>query len=313
MYYPQDSSRTSGKGKGGQGKGKGGGGPTKSPSAVDVDPAQTPTRSPSGIPSGIPTGTPSDIPSGIPTGAGAGGADCAPVTYDGVTYDVVLIGDQCWTTQNLRTTKYADGTPIKKGNNGAVWKDDTEGATVFYVNKDDEDTCSTCQALCWYGRLYNWYAVNNAKGLCAPGWRVPSDQDWTKLETYVKDNGFSGNEGLALRGNETCHWRDGQKDPANLGTNDFGLTIVGQGFRFDSGPWSDTGAEYGIYWTSTAASQAGWAFNRFFTWKDIVQGVLYVGAKKNLVNRMSLPVPNSPEGSVKVNFGLYVRCMKDAN
>ena len=141
MYYPQDSSRTSGKGKGGQGKGKGGGGPTKSPSAVDVDPAQTPTHSPSGI------------PSGIPTGAGAGGADCAPVTYDGVTYDVVLIGDQCWTTQNLRTTKYADGTPIKKGNNGAVWKDDTEGATVFYVNKDDEDTCSTCQALCWYGRL----------------------------------------------------------------------------------------------------------------------------------------------------------------
>ena len=324
--------------------------PTKSPTGppVDVDPGlttQSPTRSPSGNPSGnpsdtpsgnpsdnpsgnpttqsptrSPSGNPSDIPSGIPTAAGAGGAACEPVTYDGVTYGATQIGDQCWTTQNLRTTKYADGTLIKEGNTtdvgfgvddgpNPVWTGNTDGAQVVYLNNGanpEDDSCASCQTLCWYGRLYNWYAVNNTAGLCPQGWRVPSDQDWTDLVTYVSlynDEEFSGKEALALKGDQGCHWAGNAANPTLLGTNDFGLTIVGQGFRTSGGTWSNTGATVGRYWTSTenknhpAIQVLGpLAFTREFNYDD------------NLVGKFSAGLG----GSISVKFGLYVRCMKDA-
>ena len=101
------------------------------------------------------------------------------------TYNTVAIGTQCWMKENLRTTKYANGTAIEVG---------TSTSTTIpyrYAPNGNESNVAT------YGYLYNWVAVMNGasssdanpsgvQGICPTGWHVPSDEEWTQLETYVK-------------------------------------------------------------------------------------------------------------------------------
>lgn len=95
--------------------------------------------------------------------------DCVSENYAGYTYDLVLIGNQCWFTENLRTTTYTSGASITELNEGSQWSGDESGA--YYNPLTDTDTL---------GFLYNWYAVD--QGVCPLGWRVPNDQDWKMLE-----------------------------------------------------------------------------------------------------------------------------------
>jgi uncharacterized protein (TIGR02145 family) len=93
-------------------------------------------------------------------------------------YATVQIGNQCWMADNLKTTHYRNGTPIESpGSNGNAWNNNTEGAYSWIENnivwKD------------WYGAVYNWHAVNNPNGLCPEGWRIPSDEDFTQLLTFL--------------------------------------------------------------------------------------------------------------------------------
>ncbi len=125
--------------------------------------------------------------------------DCYTPTFDGYTYDVVHIGDQCWFAENLRTTVYSNGYAIPASLTDSEWGSTTLGATaVFgegssYCDNDYNpynDACDDAQSLAQYGRLYNWYAVDDARGLCPSGWHVPTDGEWTQLEDYVKSQGF---------------------------------------------------------------------------------------------------------------------------
>ena len=106
---------------------------------------------------------------------------------DGNTYNTVQIGSQCWMKENLRTTRYADGTPLFPGNSNT--RDDFEMGYWFYPNnsRNNKDT---------YGLLYTWKAVmgnfassNNSpsgvQGVCPTGWHVPSDAEWKQLEIAV--------------------------------------------------------------------------------------------------------------------------------
>jgi uncharacterized protein (TIGR02145 family) len=104
--------------------------------------------------------------------------------YDGNTYDGVIIGDQVWSTTNLKTTSYADGTPILTGYNNTDWSNLTTGAYAVYDYNlvsgiDSEDEMITA-----YGLLYNWYAVDNALGLATNG-SVPTDAEFTQLTDYL--------------------------------------------------------------------------------------------------------------------------------
>ena len=104
--------------------------------------------------------------------------------YDGNTYNTVLLGEQCWMKENLRTTHYANGVSIPLGTSG--------NSTTAYRYYPDNNSYNVSI----YGYLYNWPAVmhgtasstNNpsgVQGICPVGWHVPSDAEWTQLENYV--------------------------------------------------------------------------------------------------------------------------------
>lgn len=108
------------------------------------------------------------------------------VDIDGNMYNTVQVGQQCWMRENLRTTKYADGSLIFQG-------EDSYSVTTAYWYFPMNNPANSAN----YGLLYNWAAVmhgapsTNANpsgvlGICPYGWHVPSDAEWTQLHTYVK-------------------------------------------------------------------------------------------------------------------------------
>ena len=105
---------------------------------------------------------------------------CCPPTvtdYDGNVYQTVLIGDQCWMMENLKVTHYRNGDPIPHVTDGEIWSGLTSGAYCHYDN--DEGNVST------YGRLYNWYAVEDSRNIAPDGWHVPTDTEWKQQEMYL--------------------------------------------------------------------------------------------------------------------------------
>ncbi len=91
-----------------------------------------------------------------------------------------------------------------------IWNGAAYGASCVYPD------AWASLSLTLYGRLYNWYAVDDPVGLCPTGWHVPTDGEWTELEDYITSQGFSGTEGTALK--STSGWSSGGN-----GTDDFGF------------------------------------------------------------------------------------------
>ncbi len=117
-----------------------------------------------------------------------GGNPCPGVPtvtdVDGNEYPTVLIGDQCWMKENLKTTKYNDGLPIPNVTDNIEWYWLTTGAYVWYENDNT-----------WkekYGAMYNWTAVDNPGGLCPTGWHVPTFNELTELRDYIGGTNSTG-------------------------------------------------------------------------------------------------------------------------
>ena len=100
---------------------------------------------------------------------------------DGNLYHTVTIGNQVWMVENLRTTKYRNGDAIPYVSEETAWQGLTAGA---YCNLENDSINSAL-----YGKLYNWYAVNDSRKIAPAGWHVPSDADWNGLVNYLKNNG----------------------------------------------------------------------------------------------------------------------------
>jgi uncharacterized protein (TIGR02145 family) len=97
---------------------------------------------------------------------------------DGNTYNTVLIGTQCWTKENLKVTKYNDGTGIPDETaNTAGWGGLATGARSDYTGE--------ASYIATYGYLYNWYAATDSRKICPAGWHVPTDGDWTPLIQFI--------------------------------------------------------------------------------------------------------------------------------
>ncbi|KMQ50417.1 hypothetical protein CHISP_2664 [Chitinispirillum alkaliphilum] len=180
---------------------------------------------------------------------------------DGNVYTTVRIGNQIWTVENLRTTRYADGTPIPHVIDNSEWGDLSTPAYCWYDDGGDVSS-QTDYSHEKYGALYNWWVVDpsNPKNIAPEGWRVPTDEDWTELQNYLIANGYNwdstttGNKiGKALASdggewdNSTDQGRVGNDQRSN---NSSGFTGLPGGFRASSGDFLQVGGS-GIWWSST--------------------------------------------------------------
>ncbi|MBK6755050.1 MAG: fibrobacter succinogenes major paralogous domain-containing protein [Flavobacteriales bacterium] len=95
---------------------------------------------------------------------------------DGNVYNTVQIGGQCWMMENLRTSTYRNNTPIPNVTDSAQWVNLASGAWCNFNNTANDAIL---------GKLYNWYAVDNAAGLCPLGWHVPAEDDWLTLINHL--------------------------------------------------------------------------------------------------------------------------------
>lgn len=162
----------------------------------------------------------------------------------GNTYKTVIIGNQTWMAENLKATKYNDGTSIPNITDNKEWYELTTGALCDYENAtSNSDT---------YGKLYNWYAVNTGK-LCPKGWHIPSDDNWTELIDYL---GGEIDAGGKLKETGTTHWNSPNTDA----TNETGFTALPCGYRSSNGAFYDIG--YTVYWWSATEGSTYGAWSR---------------------------------------------------
>jgi len=106
---------------------------------------------------------------------------------DGNVYQTVKIGNQEWTMENLRTTKYNDGTPILNITSQTTWDSCLYTLTEAFCHYNNTTNSDSIKK---FGALYNWYAVNTGK-LAPSGWHVPTDEEWDTLQNYLMENGYS--------------------------------------------------------------------------------------------------------------------------
>jgi uncharacterized protein (TIGR02145 family) len=129
---------------------------------------------------------------------------------DGNAYKTVTIGSQTWMAENLKTTKYNDGTAISNIKDNNLWKSDTLGAWCYYQN---DSTLNTI-----YGKLYNVYTLKyNDKSVCPTGWHVPTLNEWTILSDYLGGNSVSGGK---LKEKSDTYWKNVSSN-VTLNTNTF--------------------------------------------------------------------------------------------
>lgn len=188
-----------------------------------------------------------DLPSDNPTNGKTTAVFNPNVTYgtitdqDGNVYKTVTIGTQTWMAENLRTTKYNDGTAIPNIIGIASWLNTKTGAYSNCNNTTSIDSIAT------YGRLYNWYAVNTGK-LAPKGWHVPTNAEWSQLITYLGGVSLAG---AKLKETSTSHWAS----PNTGATNETGFTALPGGtlgFIGKSGTWlsaTEDGATFAWYYT----------------------------------------------------------------
>lgn len=172
---------------------------------------------------------------------------------DNNSYNTVLIGSQCWTKENLKVTRYNDGTPIELNNtytSGVVstyWRDLRTGAYSIYDNQTSTDVNATR-----YGFLYNWYAAAgiisiggmSTKNICPDGWHVPTDAEWTILE-----NGLGGLIGAGTKMKSVSSLWNVASTPSP-GTNTSGFTALPGGRRSNNGTFTNIG-DRAFFWSTT--------------------------------------------------------------
>ena len=166
---------------------------------------------------------------------------------DGNSYATVQIGTQCWTQSNLRVSKYRNGDNITNITDNTQWSQTNTSSTGAWCNYSNNASNGTT-----YGKLYNWYAVNDSRGLCPTGWHVPTDAEWTTLTTHLGGTSVAGG---AMK--STTGWTS----PNTGATNSSGFTALPGGIRVSNGGFGDVGND-GNWWSSSVAG-SGIAWSRY--------------------------------------------------
>jgi len=191
---------------------------------------------------------------------------------DEKTYTSLNIGFQQWMDKNLDVTTYSNGDPIPYVTNPTAWAALTTGAWCYY-NNDPSNNCI-------YGKLYNWYAVNDPRGLAPVGWHVPTDTEFATLITVLGGLSVAGGK---MKVTGTATW----VSPNTGATNTSGWAGLPGGLRNESGPFFDVG--YISCWWSSTQGGADLAWARFLNYND----------------------DNASGSNFTKSFGFYVRCVRD--
>ena len=211
------------------------------------------------------------------TTAGGGGIVANPgagVTFNGYTYTSIVLGNgQEWMAENLRTTTYANGDPIPNVTDDNQWEDLTTGAWAHYNNDSQYENP--------YGKLYNWYTVDDPRNVCPTGWHVPTDAEWTVLSDYLGGSAVAGGK---MKSTGTQYW----SSPNTDATNESGFSGLPGGYR------NYNVAFYYVdslgYWWSSTETNSTYAWNRHL---DYYNG----GVHRHHSNYKK--------------FGYSVRCLRD--
>jgi len=164
---------------------------------------------------------------------------------DGNQYTTVLIGDQVWMAENLKTAHFSDGSEIPNVTDDAAWEVFTS-AWCNYNNNLAYDSL--------YGKLYNWYTTVDPRNACPTGWHVPSEAEWTILTDFLGGLTASGSKLRSVTG-----WTP-SNPPNNFPTNESGFSGLPGGRRNVFGEFHEIGDD-GSWWSSTQANLSNaWAY-----------------------------------------------------
>lgn len=208
------------------------------------------------------------------------------IDIDGNSYGSIKIGNHIWMAENLKVTRYRNGDSIPTSNSDSEWSGFSTGASAIYMNEPANSLT--------YGNLYNWFAVDDNRGINPEGWHVPTKEEWIELVIFLgmgfddaHSIGLKGtNEGSKLAGTADL-WESGDlKNNGEFGSSAF-AALPGGYRNADWGTYFNVGG-YASFWSLTAGVSYG-AF------------ALELGHKHS---KISLQMSNKRNG-------FSVRCIKD--
>jgi len=214
-----------------------------------------------------------------------GGGGSSVTDVDGNIYPTVQICNQVWTAKNLDVSHYRNGDIIPQVTDPTTWANLTTGAWCYYNNDAANGPI--------YGKLYNWYAVNEPRGLAPIGYHVPSDIEWS---TVINCLGGDSVAGGAMKEAGLIHW--GNPNTGYIGgSNSSGFTALPGGIR----------VQYG--YNSQAVLSPG-LFGNIHS-----DGVWWTSTDTNSPSAWSYDMPYESNGTGRSDFnkavGISVRCIKD--
>ncbi|MDD5529702.1 MAG: fibrobacter succinogenes major paralogous domain-containing protein [bacterium] len=161
----------------------------------------------------------------------------------GNTYKTIKIDKQEWMAENLNVSCYRNGDSIPQVQDAEKWKNLTTGAWCYYKNNAEHEKT--------YGKLYNWYAVNDPRGLAPEGWHIPSDSGWAILADCLGGKDIAGGK---LKESDTTHWTS-----PNVGaTNETGFSALPGSARSPDGSFGCMGHSGGWWSTTEFDTTSAW-------------------------------------------------------
>jgi uncharacterized protein (TIGR02145 family) len=178
---------------------------------------------------------------------------------DNNSYNIVLIGTQCWTKENLKVTRYNDLTAIPLDATGGstgpslTWQNLTTGSYTIYGNESSTNANATN-----YGFLYNWYAAKGiitsggtpTKNICPTGWHVPTDAEWTIMIQQLDNTASATAVGVQSSTAGTLLKKNDVLWTTNTGTNTSGFSVLPGGYRNYDGSFYDI-SDNAFFWSAT--------------------------------------------------------------
>ena len=178
----------------------------------------------------------------------------------------VKIGSQVWMKENLNVERFRNGDVIPEVKDESEWKKagkNKQPAWCYYDNNPANGKI--------YGKLYNWYAVNDPRGLAPEGWHIPSDQDWTALTDYLGGNDAAGGK---MKSTGTQYW----ESPNTCATNESEFSGLPGGFRYGNGVFNYVGIN-GFWWSSTEhLTYNAWARSLLYEGGNVGRSLNYEGS-----------------------------------